>query len=137
MEAWRSRDFDTIYDFTVAEDLPVPEQFRAEIDAAPSLSDYTLTAGMVNGERAALNVDASLLTDGASTALEAWPLTLEAEHKQNTGLGRGAKRGRPQRRVRSAEDEDSPERSTAVRSLRRKAGQAAKKGAEHRGRGQP
>lgn len=79
MEAWRSRDFDTIYDFTVAEDLPVPEQFRAEIDAAPSLSDYTLTAGMVNGERAALNVDASLLTDGASTALEAWPLTLEKQ----------------------------------------------------------
>ena len=55
------------------------EQFRAEIDAAPSLSDYTLTAGMVNGERAALNVDASLLTDGASTALEAWPLTLEKQ----------------------------------------------------------
>lgn len=79
MEAWRSRDFDTIYDFTVAEDLPVPEQFRAEIDAAPSLLDYTLTAGMVNGERAALNVDASLLTDGASTALEAWPLTLEKQ----------------------------------------------------------
>ena len=78
-DAWRSRDFDTIYDFTVAEDLPVPEQFRAEIDAAPSLSDYTLTAGMVNGERAALNVDASLLTDGASTALEAWPLTLEKQ----------------------------------------------------------
>lgn len=79
MEAWRSRDFDTIYDFTVAEDLPVPEQFRAEIDAAPSLSDYTLTAGMVNGERAALNVDASLLTDGASSTLEAWPLTLEKQ----------------------------------------------------------
>ena len=37
-------------------------------------------------------------------------------------------------RVRSTEDEDSPERATAVRSLRRKAGQAAKKGAKHRGR---
>lgn len=79
MEAWRSRDFDTIYDFTVAEDLPVPEQFRAEIDAAPSLSDYTLTAGMVNGDRATLNVDASLLTDSASSTLEAWPLTLEKQ----------------------------------------------------------
>ena len=45
-----------------------------------------------------------------------------------------AKRGRPQRRVRSTEDEDSPERATAVRSLRREAGQAAKKGAKHRGR---
>ena len=79
MEAWRSRDFDTIYDFTVAEDLPVPEQFRAEIDVAPSLSDYTLTAGMVNGDRATLNVDASLLTDSASSTLEAWPLTLEKQ----------------------------------------------------------
>ena len=79
MEAWRSRDFDTIYDFTVAEDLPVPEQFRAEIDTAPSLSDYTLTAGMVNGDRATLNVDASLLTDSASSTLEAWPLTLEKQ----------------------------------------------------------
>ena len=79
MEAWRSRDPDTIYDFTVAEDLPVPEQFRTELDAAQSLSDYALTAGMVNGDRASLNVSATLLTDGASSTLEAWPLTLEKQ----------------------------------------------------------
>ena len=45
-----------------------------------------------------------------------------------------AKRGGPPKRVRSTEGEDSPERATAVRSLRREAGQAAKKGAKHRGR---
>ena len=45
-----------------------------------------------------------------------------------------AKRGGPPKRVRSTEDEDSPERATAVRSPRRKAGRAAKKGAKHRGR---
>ncbi len=38
-----------------------------------------------------------------------------------------AKRGRPPKRVRSTEDEDGPERATAVRSPRRKAGQAAKR----------
>ena len=74
---------------------------------------------------------------------------------------RDAKRGGPPKRVRSTEDEhaaqrkrspkpatqsgagrkkiearaeDSPERATAVRSPRRKAGRAAKKGAKHRGR---
>ena len=41
-----------------------------------------------------------------------------------------AKRGGPPKRVRSTEDEDSPERATAVRSPRRKAGRAAKKGAK-------
>ena len=40
---------------------------------------------------------------------------------------RDAKRGGPPKRVRSTEDEDSPERATAVRSPRRKAGQAAKR----------
>ena len=45
-----------------------------------------------------------------------------------------AKRGGPPKRVRSTEDEDGPERATAVRSPRRKAGRAAKKGAKHRGR---
>ena len=43
---------------------------------------------------------------------------------------RDAKRGGPPKRVRSTEDEDSPERATAVRSPRRKAGRAAKKGAK-------
>ena len=38
-----------------------------------------------------------------------------------------AKRGGPPKRVRSTEDEDGPERATAVRSPRRKAGQAAKR----------
>ena len=47
---------------------------------------------------------------------------------------RDAKRGGPPKRVRSTEDEDGPERATAVRSTRRKAGRAAKKGAKHRGR---
>jgi len=47
---------------------------------------------------------------------------------------RDAKRGGPPKRVRSTEGEDSPERATAVRSLRREAGRAAKKGAKHRGR---
>ena len=47
---------------------------------------------------------------------------------------RDAKRGGPPKRVRSTEDEDGPERATAVRSPRREAGQAAKKGAKHRGR---
>ena len=42
--------------------------------------------------------------------------------------------GQAAKRVRSTEDEDSPERATAVRSPRRKAGRAAKKGAKHRGR---
>ena len=51
----------------------MPEQFRAEIDAAPSLSDYTLTAGMVNANVLPWNVDASLLTDGVHRP-EAWPL---------------------------------------------------------------
>ena len=50
---------------------------------------------------------------------------------------RDAKRGGPPKRVRSTEDEDGPERATAVRSPRRKAGRAAKKGAKHRGRGRP
>ena len=38
-----------------------------------------------------------------------------------------AKRGRPQKRVRSTEGEDSPERATAVRNPRRKAGRAARR----------
>ena len=42
--------------------------------------------------------------------------------------------GQAAKRVRSTEDEDSPERATAVRSPRREAGRAAKKGAKHRGR---
>ena len=79
MEAWRSRDFDAFYDFTLADELPVPEQFRTELDGAPGLADYTLTAGMVNGRKASLNVDGTLLKDGVTSALEAWPLTLEKQ----------------------------------------------------------
>ena len=79
MEAWQSRDFDAFYDFTLADELPVPEQFRTELDGAPGLADYTLTAGMVNGRKASLNVDGTLLKDGVTSALEAWPLTLEKQ----------------------------------------------------------
>ena len=68
-----------VYDFTLADELPVPEQFRAELDGAPGLADYTLTAGMVNGRKASLNVDGTLLKDGVTSALEAWPLTLEKQ----------------------------------------------------------
>ena len=48
-----------------------------------------------------------------------------------------AKRGRLQKGCEALRTRTVLERATAVRSLRRKAGQAAKKGAKHRGRGQP
>ena len=55
-----------------------------------------------------------------------------AKRKHSAGLGRRAQRGRPHQGC-AAPRTSTPRSGSAVRSLRRAAGQAASKGAKHRG----
>lgn len=87
LRAWQQRDYDTLYAYTAAsgangEPRPLYEGFALALDACPTLTAYSVSAGSVShdGASAVLTVSLSLSKEGAPVEIPAYPLRLDREN---------------------------------------------------------
>lgn len=82
MEAWKARDYQTLFDFVSGEERPSLERFQQELDVSPALGSCEVSAGAVDedGQGATVSLDCVLLSGEGSYALPSYPLRLRREN---------------------------------------------------------
>jgi len=82
LTAWQQHDFERLYRYLAEADKPSYATATETLSKAPSLTDYTVSAGTVsdNGQTAALTVDLQTLNQNVSADTQNYPLLFIREN---------------------------------------------------------